>query len=186
MERPKLLAWLALELAENSRLLSNPMTRGRRIVGANMAFRKEVFEDFGGFDAALGHRGRRLYGGEEVAFVNNLLTAGRVIAYCPEVVVFHRIENDRVRKMFFLQRIFDDAAGAVGSETDGLPGAPRLFGVERWRYRPLLRVLIRAAWRSALRHPGRLDDQLELASSAGGVWGQIVAAIRRKGKAGAG
>ena len=39
-------------------------------------FRREVFEEFGRFQTSLGHRGRRLYGEEEVEFIHRLLRNG--------------------------------------------------------------------------------------------------------------
>lgn len=180
-QRPDLLPWLALTTAQEPMLLIHPIRKGRRIVGANMAFRRAVFEEFGGFDTALGHRGRMPYGMEEVAFVNALLKAGRVIAFDPKIQVSHRIERARMRKWFFVKRVFCDAVVSARLEGDGATGAvATLFGVDRWRYRSLLHALARAAWRYALHDPTALEGQLDLAGEAGALWGQLVTRPRRE------
>jgi len=50
-----LLSWLALVDADTPSLLEYPLSLTRRIVGASMAFRREVFEEFGLFQTSLGH-----------------------------------------------------------------------------------------------------------------------------------
>jgi glycosyltransferase involved in cell wall biosynthesis len=191
LHRPDLLALLALTGNEQAIRLSYPLVVGRRIVGANMAFRRAVFEEFGGFDPRLGHRGKMLFGMEEVAFVNGLLKAGRAIEYDPEIRVFHRIEKTRMSRWFFTKRIFCHAAllgmmmvgsvAEIGLEAPGSPsGIATLFGAERWRFRTFLHALALAAWRTVTGHPSALDGQLDMASEAGHIWGQIVTYGRRE------
>jgi len=180
MRRPNLQAWLALTSAQEPMLLTYPMRVEARIVGANMAFKRTVFDEFGGFDTALGHRGRIPYGLEEVAFVNGLLRSGRVIAFDPEIRVSHRISSSRMRRRFFVRRVFcHEVASARLEPGAATRGATTLFGVERWRYRSLMRTLARTVWPHATHQPTALEGQLDLAGEAGSIWGQLVGCRRQ-------
>src|SRR4030095_5906640 len=68
--------------------------------GANMAFRREVFDRAGLFDPRLGVAGRKLYRGEEVELVRRALAAGCRAAYDPRVVVWHRIAAGRISRRY--------------------------------------------------------------------------------------
>jgi GT2 family glycosyltransferase len=58
-------------------------------VGANMAFRRVVFEQLGGFDEALG-AGTVTLGAEDLDFFHRVLRAGLAIRYEPAARVRHR------------------------------------------------------------------------------------------------
>lgn len=60
--------------------------------GNNMAFRRRVFLDQGGFDVTLGV-GTPLYAAEDLDLVYRLLRQGSVLAYDPRGVIFHRPRN---------------------------------------------------------------------------------------------
>jgi GT2 family glycosyltransferase len=57
--------------------------------GANMAFRAAVLREMGGFDEALG-TGTPTCGGEDLAILVELLTAGHRLAYEPGAIIQHR------------------------------------------------------------------------------------------------
>jgi len=61
---------------------------GNFAIGANMAFRREVFECIGGFDERLG-AGRFFAGAEEVDVFYRAMKAGYTQLYAPEAVVVH-------------------------------------------------------------------------------------------------
>ena len=169
--RPDLLSWLALVEEDKPCRLEYPLSPTRRIVGASMAFRREVFEEFGRFQTSLGHRGRRLYGEEEVEFVHRLLLNGKRIGYEPSAVVHHRIGASRLRKSFFIRRYFDHACGkARHARTENEAG---ILGVERWRYRHVLSSGWTALVHAGLRRPDAFSLQLGLALEAGMIWGTM-------------
>lgn len=56
--------------------------------GGNMAFRRKVFESWGGFDVALG-RGAPLHASEELYAFFSLIERGHSVVYAPEACVFH-------------------------------------------------------------------------------------------------
>lgn len=90
-----------LARAELCRIAHYPATE-RRIVhfpnagdvamGANMAFRRQLFEEIGLFDVRLG-AGRFFAGGEESELFYRALKAGHYMLYAPNVLVYH--DHDR-------------------------------------------------------------------------------------------
>ena len=159
--RRDLQAWLALVDAEQPGMLEYPLVDANRIVGASMGFRRELFEEFGRFPTTLGHRGARMYGGEEVVFINQVLFKGRRIRYEPAIVAYHRIQADRLRRVFFLRRHFDHGCGQA-----------RLLAPDRRpRLRDVLRTLRTAASSTVRRDPEALSLQLILAMELGLLWG---------------
>jgi len=169
--RPDLLSWLALVEEDTPFLLEYPLSLARRIVGASMAFRREVFEEFGLFQTSLGHRGRRFYGQEEVEFIHRLLRKERRIGYVPSVVVHHRIGASRLRKSFFVRRYFDHVCG----QARHMPPASEIGirGVTRRRFRHLLHSAGEALVHTGLRRSDAFTLQLALALEAGAIWGTM-------------
>jgi glycosyltransferase involved in cell wall biosynthesis len=182
LARRDLLRWLALTEEETAGLLAYPMVASRRLVGANMAFRRRLFEEYGVFNSALGHRGTRLYGGEEVEFINRLLLANKTIGYDPSIVVYHRIDATRLRKSFFLRRFFDHAVGEA--KLVMRKDVAMMLGVERWRYRHFVSAAWRALVHTGLRRSDAFALQLDLATEAGEIWGSFVRAYHRLDAAG--
>jgi glycosyltransferase involved in cell wall biosynthesis len=167
--RPDLMLWLAVVEKDTPCMLEYPLSPTRRIVGASMAFRRQVFEEFGRFQTSLGHRGGRLYGEEEVEFIQRLLLRGKRISYDPSVVVHHRIGASRLRKSFFIRRHFDHACGKARHEL--LANEAGILQVERWRYRHCLSSAWTALVHTGLRRPDAFSLQLALALEAGMIWG---------------
>lgn len=66
---------------------------GTFVMGANMAFRRELFAQLGGFDVRLG-AGQFLAGAEDADFFYRALKVGHKLLYAPNVVVAHA--HDRV------------------------------------------------------------------------------------------
>jgi glycosyltransferase involved in cell wall biosynthesis len=70
--------------------------------GANMAFRKTMFEKYGEFRTDLGRCGGNMMSNEDTEYGKRLLVGGERIHYEPSAVVYHSISPDRVRKEYFL------------------------------------------------------------------------------------
>lgn len=96
-----LLTRLALMDSEENRLLTFPMQGWPQVWGANMAFRRDLFEKVGTFDPDRGMVGTKLFRGEEVDLINRALESGLKVAYDARLTVFHRIGRDRIRRAYF-------------------------------------------------------------------------------------
>lgn len=71
------------------------------LFGANMAFRRHVFDRLNGFDTCLGRKGKILAGGEELDMFRRIRKSGGKICYLPKVKVHHYIEAFRMHKSYF-------------------------------------------------------------------------------------
>ncbi len=67
-------------------------------IGANMAFRRSVFENYGYFNESLGRKGSKLEGGEEKDMIFRLKNDNQKIIYVPQVHVHHFIPDKRTQK----------------------------------------------------------------------------------------
>ena len=73
------------------------------LVGANMAFRGEVFEKHGLFDPRLGAGASGYF--EETEFFMRLNYAKRKILYRPEALVFHEYDEERFTWRYWCKRL---------------------------------------------------------------------------------
>lgn len=87
-----------------------PLADGEYLVGANIAFRRDVLLDMGGFDTNLGRKGSMLLSGEESAIVNRLLQRGLPVHYCGRAIVLHAVPAARRRRRWLWARLFWDGA----------------------------------------------------------------------------
>jgi glycosyltransferase involved in cell wall biosynthesis len=91
LARPELRPVAVLDVAER-RVVRYPEPVDVAM-GANMAFRRRLFEEVGLFDVRLG-AGRFFAGGEEAEIFYRALKAGHYLLYAPNVLVYH--DHDRV------------------------------------------------------------------------------------------
>jgi glycosyltransferase involved in cell wall biosynthesis len=159
-QRQDLLDRLAIMDHADSCVLSYPVRGRPQVWGGNMAFRREIFEEIGGFDDARGRVGTKLFRGEEVELVNRALGHGLRIVYDPALVVQHRIGHRRLRRAYFLKMEFDAAQGEIGA--DRIAKGRAILGVPLW----LFRLLFVAFWKwialFLCRRPGAFDQLLDL------------------------
>uniref|UniRef100_B8HT95 Glycosyl transferase family 2 n=1 Tax=Cyanothece sp. (strain PCC 7425 / ATCC 29141) TaxID=395961 RepID=B8HT95_CYAP4 len=74
------------------------------LVGANIAFPKEVLEELGGFVAGLGRVGNNLLSGDDTFLEKQIIQAGYSCFYHPEIVVHHHIQLSRLSQDWFISR----------------------------------------------------------------------------------
>ncbi|MCL4874361.1 glycosyltransferase [bacterium] len=74
--------------------------------GANMAFRRRVFEEFGGFPEDLGRTGKLLLSNEEILLCMRIKREGKRTVLVPGAVVHHKISASRLNKRWFLRRFY--------------------------------------------------------------------------------
>jgi glycosyltransferase involved in cell wall biosynthesis len=103
-----------LDMGEKSR----PFKKSKYPLGANMAFRAEVFKKYGNFDENIGKRPGRLEGGDEKEFIYRLRMNNLKIFYVPEMQVNHIIPESRLQKYY----IRGQAMGVGSSEIKRLKG----------------------------------------------------------------
>ena len=90
------------------------LTGERYPCGANMAFRKVVFDEVGYFNTALGRSGKGLLANEEKDIYKRILASGHKVFYLPGVEVIHAVEANK----------FDP--GYVRRHSMGIGGGERL------------------------------------------------------------
>ncbi len=120
----------------------------RNVIGAAMAFRRDVFTDAGLFDAAVGRVGAVPLGCEETALCIRLrqVRPDAGILYLPGAVVRHRVPRERGTVRYFLRRCY--AEGISKARIGRLVGRADALASERDYVR---RTLPRAAGRELAR-----------------------------------
>jgi glucosyl-dolichyl phosphate glucuronosyltransferase len=108
--------------------------------GANMAFRRTMFEKYGGFRTDLGPRPGSEIRNEDTEFGTRLVVASEQLLYEPAAVVHHLVSESRVRKKYFLAWWFDK--GRADIREIGIKADVRWF----WRGVPLYLVRHFIVW----------------------------------------
>lgn len=82
----------------------------RNLIGANMAFRREIFERAGGFRNEIGRRGTIPLGCEETELCIRArqLWPQRYFLYQPAATVFHKVPGTRARWTYFFSRCYSE------------------------------------------------------------------------------
>jgi len=95
--------------------------------GTNMAFRREIFQRYGGFRTDLGPQPNspNPQKCEDSEFGHRLLAAGERLRYEPSAVVFHAVPEIRRHKKYFLTWWFDK--GRSDLRESGMPPEFRWF-----------------------------------------------------------
>jgi glycosyltransferase involved in cell wall biosynthesis len=109
--------------------------------GANMAFRRHVFDRVGLFDTSRGRKGAVLASGEDGEMFERILAAGMKVVFLGGSRVHHKVESFRTTKRYFRRwRIHTSRNLAISL---GVPGERRVANVPLY----LFPQLARAAWR---------------------------------------
>lgn len=95
--------------------------------GANMAFRKTMFEKYGLFRVDLGHSGEKLLSGEDIEFGRRLMASGERLYYEPSSVVHHPVPDERLTKRYFRAWWFDFGRTRIIERS----ARPPIFGIPR-------------------------------------------------------
>lgn len=72
--------------------------------GTNMAFRKSIFSEVGGFSRNLGRAGESLLSGEEVDLCLRIDQADYQVLYTPTAIVHHHVHENRLTQEWVRQR----------------------------------------------------------------------------------
>lgn len=95
--------------------------------GTNMAFRKKLFEKYGGFRLDLGPIPGSELRNEDTEFGRRLLAAGEHLLYVPSAVVYHVVPENRLKKEYFLRFCFDHGRAIVRE----VGKRPDIWGIPR-------------------------------------------------------
>lgn len=87
-------------------------------IGANMAFRRDIFEKIGTFDPDLGRKGNAQLAGEESELVDRLRKAGGKVWFVPEAKLIHQMPSTRMNLRYALQHGYDSARSRVYHRAD--------------------------------------------------------------------
>jgi GT2 family glycosyltransferase len=103
----------------------------RNMIGCNMSFRREIFEDLGGFTAGIGRLGTRPVGCEETELCIRIgqRRPGSVIWFDPRAVVHHKVPAARANWAYFRSRCY--AEGLSKAAVSGLVGSDQALASER-------------------------------------------------------
>lgn len=83
------------------------------LFGLNFSVLKEIALEIGGLNTSFGRNGRSLLCGEEKDLLDRIRDAGGIAVYEPNAVVGHIVPPERLKKRWFLRRIY---GGAISSE----------------------------------------------------------------------
>lgn len=131
-------------------------------VGTNMAFRRQVLLDLGGFDPAL-DVGGPAGGGGDLELFHRLVAGGYSLLYEPAAIVWHIHRRDRTglrRQMFDNGRSFGAYLLTCAANRTVPTGQVVSFALRNWLYWALLRRVV---------HPGWLPRALVLAELRGAL-----------------
>lgn len=128
----------------------------RNFIGANMSFRREVFNVVGGFTNGLGRMGALPLGCEETELCLRASEAfpDHALMYEPDAAVMHRVPGERATWRYFLRRCLSEGRSkAVVANLAGT--APALASERNYTRRVLPRGVVKAV-ADSVSSPGRV------------------------------
>jgi glycosyltransferase involved in cell wall biosynthesis len=136
-------------------------------MGANSAFRKQLFAKYGLFRLDLGVSGsEHTVTCDDTEFGYRLIRGGERILYCPDAIVYHPVDPKRTSKKYFLDWYYYN--GVSLTRTAGLPDFGVFYlGVPRWLYRELITNWIR--WMFSFDKNRRFNRKLWTYRSVGNI-----------------
>ena len=117
--------------------------------GANLMFRRRVFDGGLRFDTHLGRIGTRVRLGEEAALQEALRRRGRTGRYVPAATVYHPVPPERLRLGYLWNWHLESGRAPV--RLAARAGMPHCWhGVPRFVYRQAVEQVITGAWQATL------------------------------------
>jgi glycosyltransferase involved in cell wall biosynthesis len=148
---------------------AHALEAGGYLLTTNTAFKRATLSALGGFKAHLGHKGKRLLGGEDNDIFNRLIAGGHRVWYVPEALALHWVPKERQTFGWLAKRLFWD--GATQPLLDYGAGQPRR---RYWReigrdLRRAVRLVLaqRRHWHTA---DGRREAILAFCQQMGRAW----------------
>jgi glycosyltransferase involved in cell wall biosynthesis len=134
--------------------------RQRVPVGANMAVRRSLIEQIGGFHPDLGRRGLSLLGQEQAEFFARARACGARGGYAPQMEVHHHVPVERLTRQYFRRwwywkGVTRSLVDAMHGETElglELKSVPYVGGVPRFVWGLIARSAVQAATAGVVRN----------------------------------
>jgi glucosyl-dolichyl phosphate glucuronosyltransferase len=135
--------------------------------GANMAYRREVFDRHGVFRTDLGRSGRNTISNEDTEFGRRVIAAGLRLRYEPLALTYHVVEENRIQKTYFLGWWFNKGRSDV-RELGTAVERGRLVGIPPKLFRVL--VWTTGRWIVTMKTSVRFIRKLEVWNCAGQIY----------------
>jgi GT2 family glycosyltransferase len=142
-------------------------------IGANMAFRREVFTRHGLFRPDLGVSDKSRMLGEDTELSRRIMKDGGRVLYLPSAIIYHPVEPERVRKSYFERWYFNYGRTLVRVDPEATTAGITYFGVPRHLFRSLATSGLR--WLVTADHRRRFYHKLQCCQ----YLGEIVEAYRQ-------
>jgi glycosyltransferase involved in cell wall biosynthesis len=156
----------------NFDLGENPCAVRGSPAGANLSFKRTVFDRYGFFRTDLGPSKGGLMRGEDTEFFVRLTRCGETILYAPKAVVYHPVERSRSRKGYYRGWCFQ--IGRFEARIQRIPrDSVRYFGVPTYLFRNLFEDVLR--WIFTLQSKRRFYYELKVRRLAGRIFEMCLA-----------
>jgi glycosyltransferase involved in cell wall biosynthesis len=113
-------------------------------LGANSAYLRSAFAEYGPFRTDMGHTGRVPMPCEDTEFARRVQRGGGELRFAPRAVVYHPVEASRLTRRYFLDW-YSARGRAEMVEEPPRPGSVSYFGVPRYLFRTLGEAVARWA-----------------------------------------
>lgn len=121
----------------------HPCELQRPVWGANMAFRRKVFDKYGLFREDLGPNPTNLVRGEDTEFCSRLIRGKEKIVYAPMALVFHPVEEERATKKYLKSWWFNEGRARQRSNPIDAKSHVCYLGIPRYYFRTFLNAAIK-------------------------------------------
>lgn len=140
--------------------------RGSVAIGANLSFKRSVFEESGFFRTDLGRKGKQLLQGEETEFINRLRAKVQLTVYYPRALVYTHPHQERATKRYLRRWYYGMGKYHASIETLA-PDAVTWFGIPRTEFRSLIEEI--AKWTLTFKSGRRFCRELEACRLVGRI-----------------
>ncbi len=112
--------------------------------GANMAIKRHVFQQVGGFDTTRGRKGTSLASGEDGELFERILASDLKAVFLGHSRVHHKVESFRLTKSYIRNWRFQSSRNIAQSVE--MAGKRRVFNIPLYVFPQLLRASVRMMW----------------------------------------
>jgi GT2 family glycosyltransferase len=149
-------------------------------IGANLAFKRSVFDRYGGFRPDLDRRKKKLLMGGDVEFYQRIKNAGELTMYYPAAIVYHCPDSSRMTKAYLRRWYFRIGEWGAQKFVPGI-SAPNLLTVPRWKYRQVLEQFLKTFTMSLTRRQREaFYHELQFFSLLGYFFGAAKNSVKRR------